>query len=142
MECLNTFFNSIKKNTIKNHRKQYVMIPLWLGSPIIKITVFLFCRQSWKTFQSLAWGNSTWSQKHGFFKNWMSDPQTLWHFCTMVGATAYITTAEALRGHWECRGLSWTWGWILPSTPIPGQHELSLISIHFVYVVIISGNVC
>lgn len=41
------------------------MIPFGPGSQIIKIAVFLFCRQSQKTFQSLAWGNSTWSQKHG-----------------------------------------------------------------------------
>lgn len=117
----------LKKTIIKYHRKQFVLIPYWLGSHIIKITGFFFSRRSWKTFQSLAWGESTWRLEHGFLRTGCQiRKRTDIFVCTMIRATAYITTADALREHWGCWGLPWTWGWILPSIPIPGQHELSL----------------
>lgn len=82
----------MKKNTIKYYRKQYVLTPYWLGSHIKKI---FFSRRSWKTFQNLAWGESTWRLKHGFFKNWMSDPKTFQHFC--------MYNDQGNSVHYDCR---------------------------------------
>lgn len=73
------------------------MIPFGPGSQIIKIAVFLFCRQSWKTFQSLAWGNLTWSQKHGFLELDVRSADVVTFLCNGRGNSVHYDCGRMSR---------------------------------------------
>lgn len=91
-------FKPNKKEYHKISQKTVCIDTLLTRKLYYKDNRVFFSRRSWKTFQSLAWGESTWRLKHVFFKNWLSDPKTYRHFC--------MYNDQGNSVHYDCRRTS------------------------------------